>query len=327
MSNLSKTTLAAGVGVGVVVLVGGGWFGLSAFASGKAEQELKAKLAQANLLPYVTWSAVSSSPLGGEISIRNLKINYTEQGWRGPTLYLMDAERVVLNGFNAPEKAARAAGIQLEKVSFPSMQRDQREQNQLRSAYQDSPIMMLAYNTGRQELPPFSVAMRWQLNEQLAGLTLSLDQPELLSLSGTTAFSGMFGPLLQQLQSDPENVVALSGILAQMAATTGLSQLDLELKDQGAVNRLLTLQARYAQANGQPNQSANELYALIKGECQSDLAAVFRNQDACDRLASFVSGKQKQLALKTVTNGSLTANDFMFGGLEQVKNRLQPELR
>lgn len=327
MSNLSKYTLVAAAGVGVMVLIGGGWFGLSSYASNKAEQELKTKLAEANLLSYVTWSDVSSTPLGGEITIRNLKVNFIEEGWSGATHYHMDAEKVVLIGFNNASKASSSAGIEFEKVSFPSLKRDQWEQNQLRSTFMDGPIMSLAYSTGRQELPPFSMSMRWKLTEQLASLTLSFDQPELLGLSGTTSFSGMFGPLLQQLQTDPENTVALSGIVTQMAATTGLSQLDLELKDQGAVSRLLILQSRYAQANGQSNQATSELFETVRRDCQIEIGSVFRNQDACDRLASFVSGKQKQLTLKTITNGSLTANDFMFGGIEQVKNRLQPELR
>ena len=136
----------------------------------------------------------------------------------------------------------------------------------------------------------------------------------------------------------PDNIAATPGLalfgeVGDAASKLGLSELELELEDLGAVERANRLRARYEIANGEAENS-EESHAGFMAEacslCERDLQAAFINDDACERLAEFAAAERDSLQFSASGTSPLTFDEFLVlnrRGPEYLRTEFKPKLK
>ena len=328
-ANRSKIKVAIGGGALLLFLI---YFGLTTLASSRAEERLKAHLIEMGHPYAVQWESVSSSPFGGTIKLQGVQLNLEiENRWSGNSFYRASAESVTLKGFNSkdvPEKAE----FRLESVEFPSILQNQRERNLLRRMVDGSVVSNWVQESGRSEIPPFTLQAAWNTKRDSLSIDWSLTLNEMLSAKGKQHLEGPLASVSDKL--DPEQLVMnpLESFieLAMYASQVGISRFDLEVQDLGMMSRTNLLAQRYMVANREVEKTsaaAERLRDRAQQSCETDYSELFTNSNACERLGEFYSAKRTTLELTASGKDALTFADFQRGGDALLKLRLQPELR
>lgn len=308
----ANKTLIAAAG-GSVVLVAAAYVGLSQYAASVAEERIVSTLNGYGLpASSYHWDSISSSPLGGTVTLEGLALNHDSSEGRGRRFVNLHVERLVLNGFNGDSEIPQQASLRLEGVEIPSLAQDGSERNELYRSLASSPLMELARASGRRALAPFDLALAWDIDEQSIDLDWSTLQPELIEASAQQTISGPTNQLqafITLSQSQLQSPFALMGGLFELGQKFGIQALQVEVKDLGAIARSNLLQSRYDLAQGRikdlDESTAQRLPELQRG-CETELQAVFVNADACEKLAEFMLAERSSVQFSAAGNTPLT---------------------
>lgn len=249
MSKLSKVNfkiVAPVAVVGVAVL----YFGLSSYAGSQAEKKLDDYLYENRLDSYVSWQSVSSSPLGGTVTIKGLAVEN-----RDFVPVELSIDQLTIKNFKDERDHTRV------ELSFKNIQPTDPDSNFAR-AYNEEFFGSLLFASGQSQVAPYNLGVSWdyradkrrlaskldidlpnlftgQLNFNLEGvrdiksaLFLSQIHPSLDVLPGiSNELLGISNQAMSELRRDIENITVES--------------LDLSFKDQGYLKRANLLEQRY----------------------------------------------------------------------------------
>jgi len=333
MKNLSTQQKITAGAIAAVVVIGGGYLGLSTYAASVAEERINSTLAKAGIYhSSYSWSSISASPFGGVIELEGLKVHHDVSGGRGRHFISLNADRLVLEGFNTdafPEQAS----ISLEQVEIPSVNIDGFERNRLKQNLDHSPLMVLANSSGRTSLVPFKLQLEWVLDGEELALDWSTEQPDLFRAEGHQLITG---PLTQlRAMVTPTNLtpsMTAIGSLIGLGSQLGLREVELEIQDLGAIERANQLRARYDIAGGKAenkDQSDAAFLTQNRSGCENGLQAIFTNSDACERLAEFLSAERSSIHFSAEGERSLTLSELFqldHRNADYLKSEFSPEI-
>lgn len=335
MKKLSLQQMIIAGSAAAVVVLGGGWFGLSAYASSVAEERIVSALAQLGIeRSSYRWSSISASPLGGVIEINELAVNHDTSGGRGSRFATVNVDRLVLEGFNTDELPEEAS-ITLEQVDIPPVIISDYERNTLKREIDDSLLMRLATASGRTRLEPFDLQLEWALDDDELELTWQTEQPELLRANGRQLITGQLSQLRAMTTGANLNTTEplyLFSQLMQLIDGLGLQEAEIKVEDLGSIDRASRLRARYDIAHGRAedeDSSKEQFIASTRSGCEKQIQAMFVNDDACERIAEFLSAERSSLTFTAEGDHALTLAELFRLDRRRpdyVKNTFNPEI-
>ena len=306
-----KNGLIAG---GVVVVLACAWWGLGAYASGKAEDEIVALLDKTGQRDMVRWQSISASPFG------SAKLKQVTVGPAGSPIALIDT--VKISGLrNTSDR--RSGDVTIEGAALP---------NGTSVLSQTD----LARQAGKLDLPPANLRVRWdyQRDDDNAELQLTLEQPEALNAELSLSLERVNGAVALAEDSDALVRLAMMGMGRIDRALAPLAELriksgSLSVKDDGYVKRSLELFKRYnltaEPGEGNPDkQRAKQFDKLVSDsqkrcENQKTLAGFDDNDDACQALARFASGDKRTIALTLNPRNGVSIAELLSSANNQGK--------
>ena len=306
-----KNGLIAG---GVVVVLACAWWGLGAYASGKAEDEIVALLDKTGQRDMVRWQSISASPFG------SAKLKQVTVGPAGSPIALIDT--VKISGLrNTSDR--RSGDLTIEGAALP---------NGTSVLSQTD----LARQAGKLDLPPANLRVRWdyQRDDDNAELQLTLEQPEALNAELSLSLERVNGAVALAEDSDALVRLAMMGMGRIDRALAPLAELriksgSLSVKDDGYVKRSVELFKRYnltaEPGEGNPDkQRAKQFDKLVSDsqkrcENQKTLAGFDDNDDACQALARFASGDKRTIALTLNPRNGVSIAELLSSANNQGK--------
>lgn len=300
-------------------------FGLSIYASNQAEETIKVKLDDAGILEHTSWDDISSSPLGGEITLHNFSINFPMPNYFGRQQnYELSAKKIILKGFNSEENIITDAGIEIIDAYLPEAETDADYVNALNNVYNESFIMKMAYASGVKTLPPLSFNMNWQIKDDDAFLQIAFQQPELLRADGKLKLEGNFSSLIRQIQKEPENYIASYTALLQLQERASLEGISIDVEDNGLLERMNKLNSRYQNASYRSNKV--DIYDDVLRDCESNIDFL-ENADGCKRLAKFLSADKSSLSIEAVINSPIRLYQINGHDLEKFEDKISLKIK
>lgn len=308
MTNQKKGLIAGGV----VVVLACAWWGLGAYASGKAEDELVALLDKTGQRDMVHWKSISASPFGS----------------------------AKLKGVTIGSMASPVASIETVKISGLRNTRDRQsgdvtiEGAALPNGNSVLSQTALIRQAGKADLPPADLRVRWdyQRDDDNAEIELSLQQPEALNAELSLALERVNGAVALAEDGAALGALGMMGImgmgridralapLAQMRITAG----SLSLKDDGYVKRSIELYKRYnipaVPGDGNPDKQRGKQFEKFvndaKKKCiqQNALSGFKDNEDACEAIANFASGEDSTIKLSLNPRNGVSVAEMLSGG-------------
>ena len=152
-----------------VAVVVAGYFGLGAYASSQAEKDIEDWLYDNNLSGKVRWDSVSSTPFGGTVTLKGVRIEEKNPLFGNIEL---EIERVDVSDFEN-ERDRKRVKLDLTGVALSDML----------SGAGDLPLKSLLHASGRTELSAFDTRVHADYNVKAGDLSLqySIKVPDLLS--------------------------------------------------------------------------------------------------------------------------------------------------
>ncbi|WP_447991642.1 hypothetical protein [Achromobacter spanius] len=309
-----KKGLIAG---GVVVVLACAWWGLGAYASGKAEDEIVALLDKTGQRDMVRWQSISASPFG------SAKLKQVTVGPAGSPIALIDT--VKISGLrNTSDR--RSGDVTIEGAALP---------NGTSVLSQTD----LARRAGKLDLPPANLRVRWdyQRDDDNAELQLTLEQPEALNAELALSLERVNGAVSLAEDRDALVGLAMMGMMGMGRIDRKLAPLaelriksgSLSVKDDGYVQRSVELFKRYnltaEPGEGNPDkQRAKQFDKLVSDsqkrcEDQKSLAGFDDNDDACQALARFASGDKRTIALTLNPRNGVSIAELLSSANNQSK--------
>ncbi len=309
-----KNGLIAG---GVVVVLACAWWGLGAYASGKAEDEIVALLDKTGQRDMVRWQSISASPFG------SAKLKQVTVGPAGSPIALIDT--VKISGLrNTSDR--RSGDVTIEGAALP---------NGTSVLSQTD----LARQAGKLDLPPANLRVRWdyQRDDDNAELQLTLEQPEALNAELALSLERVNGAVSLAEDRDALVGLAMMGMMGMGRIDRALAPLaelriksgSLSVKDDGYVQRSVELFKRYnltaEPGEGNPDkQRAKQFDKLVSDsqkrcEDQKSLAGFDDNDDACQALARFASGDKRTIALTLNPRNGVSIAELLSSANNQSK--------
>ncbi|AUA56402.1 Uncharacterised protein [Achromobacter spanius] len=309
-----KNGLIAG---GVVVVLACAWWGLGAYASGKAEDEIVALLDKTGQRDMVRWQSISASPFG------SAKLKQVTVGPAGSPIALIDT--VKISGLrNTSDR--RSGDVTIEGAALP---------NGTSVLSQTD----LARQAGKLDLPPANLRVRWdyQRDDDNAELQLTLEQPEALNAELALSLERVNGAVSLAEDRDALVGLAMMGMMGMGRIDRKLAPLaelriksgSLSVKDDGYVQRSVELFKRYnlsaEPGEGNPDkQRAKQFDKLVSDsqkrcEDQKSLAGFDDNDDACQALARFASGDKRTIALTLNPRNGVSIAELLSSANNQSK--------
>jgi len=309
-----KKGLIAG---GVVVVLACAWWGLGAYASGKAEDEIVALLDKTGQRDMVRWQSISASPFG------SAKLKQVTVGPAGSPIALIDT--VKISGLrNTSDR--RSGDVTIEGAALP---------NGTSVLSQTD----LARRAGKLDLPPANLRVRWdyQRDDDNAELQLTLEQPEALNAELALSLERVNGAVTLAEDRDALVGLAMMGMMGMGRIDRALAPLaelriksgSLSVKDDGYVQRSVELFKRYnltaEPGEGNPDkQRAKQFDKLVSDsqkrcEDQKSLAGFDDNDDACQALARFASGDKRTIALTLNPRNGVSIAELLSSANNQGK--------
>jgi len=309
-----KNGLIAG---GVVVVLACAWWGLGAYASGKAEDEIVALLDKTGQRDMVRWQSISASPFG------SAKLKQVTVGPAGSPIALIDT--VKISGLrNTSDR--RSGDVTIEGAALP---------NGTSVLSQTD----LARRAGKLDLPPANLRVRWdyQRDDDNAELQLTLEQPEALNAELALSLERVNGAVTLAEDRDALVGLAMMGMMGMGRIDRALAPLaelriksgSLSVKDDGYVQRSVELFKRYnltaEPGEGNPDkQRAKQFDKLVSDsqkrcEDQKTLAGFDDNDDACQAIARFASGDKRTIALTLNPRNGVSIAELLSSANNQGK--------
>lgn len=309
-----KKGLIAG---GVVVVLACAWWGLGAYASGKAEDEIVALLDKTGQRDMVRWQSISASPFG------SAKLKQVTVGPAGSPIALIDT--VKISGLrNTSDR--RSGDVTIEGAALP---------NGTSVLSQTD----LARRAGKLDLPPANLRVRWdyQRDDDNAELQLTLEQPEALNAELALSLERVNGAVTLAEDRDALVGLAMMGMMGMGRIDRALAPLaelriksgSLSVKDDGYVQRSVELFKRYnltaEPGEGNPDkQRAKQFDKLVSDsqkrcEDQKTLAGFDDNDDACQAIARFASGDKRTIALTLNPRNGVSIAELLSSANNQGK--------
>jgi len=309
-----KNGLIAG---GVVVVLACAWWGLGAYASGKAEDEIVALLDKTGQRDMVRWQSISASPFG------SAKLKQVTVGPAGSPIALIDT--VKISGLrNTTDR--RSGDVTIEGAALP---------NGTSVLSQTD----LARRAGKLDLPPANLRVRWdyQRDDDNAELQLTLEQPEALNAELALSLERVNGAVTLAEDRDALVGLAMMGMMGMGRIDRALAPLaelriksgSLSVKDDGYVQRSVELFKRYnltaEPGEGHPDkQRAKQFDKLVSDsqkrcEDQKTLAGFDDNDDACQAIARFASGDKRTIALTLNPRNGVSIAELLSSANNQGK--------
>lgn len=309
-----KNGLIAG---GVVVVLACAWWGLGAYASGKAEDEIVALLDKTGQRDNVRWQSISASPFG------SAKLKQVSIGPAAAPVALIDT--VKISGLrNTADR--RSGDVTIEGAALPN----------------GSSVLSqtdLARQAGKLNLPPANLRVRWdyQRDDDNAEIQLNLEQPDALNADLSLNLQRVNDAVAMAEDGSGLAAVGMMGIFGMGRIDRALAPLaqvriqsgSLSVKDDGYVKRSVELFKRYnlnpVPGDGNPEkQRAKQFEKFVddsKMRCfnQKTLAGFKDNEDACKAIANFASGDKRSITLTLNPRNGVSLGELFAGASNQAQ--------
>lgn len=304
-----KKALIAG---GVVAALACAWWGLGAYASGKAEDELLALLDKTGQRDMVHWNSISASPFG------SAKLKDVTIGAAGSPVARI--ETVKISGLRNT-RDRQSGDLTIEGAALPNGNSVLSQTDLIRQA-------------GKADLPPANVRVRWdyQRDDDNASIQISLQQPEALNAELALSLERVNGAARLAEDSTALSALGMMGILGMGRIDRALAPLaevrvtegSLSLKDDGYVKRSIELYKRYNIApvagDGNPDKQRDKQFTKLvdnaKRQCiqQKAMAGFKDNEDACEAAANFASGEDREITLTLNPRNGVSVGEMLSAG-------------
>lgn len=300
---------------GVIVGLGVLWWGGSWYASSKAEERLRTRLAEHDLLDKVRWKSLDAS-LFGSVTLKGVTVDMQRQGMlHADTLKISDViddekrQRVSLQASGLTQTAGEDGALLNRAVGWP---------------------------TGRAELPPMEASLKLdaRYDDDEGRLELAVRQKDALNLDYRLDVT-QIAPLrdLSMLGRGAQGMGGLGavggrsmGALSMLGAVSALGRISLKsmearLEDRGMVERGIVLYKRHniaLQTDGdsvksQRNKAFEQHMQTWETACRTQGLALLTidPEQACRATARFLSGDKDTLRLSAEPKKPVSAEQIM----------------
>ena len=294
---------------GVVVGLGVLWWAGSWYASGKAEDRLRAKLAEYGLQDRVHWKSVDAS-LFGSVTLKDVTVDVQHPGQlRAESLKISDVidkkdrQRVALQVRGLTEAGGQGGALLGKAVGLP---------------------------TGRAELPPMDATLKVdaRFDDDEAELELTVRQKDALDADYSlevTQIAALRG--LPQIGGSAANMGAMGmggmgmfGALASLSRVS-LKSLEARIEDRGMVERGIALYKRHnipldadaGSAKSQRDKAFEQDLKAWEDSCRMQGPAMLTQdpRQTCLAAARFLSGDKDTLRLSVKPKNPVSAEQLM----------------
>lgn len=324
MSSSINTKLAIAIPAATVVLFAAGYFGLSSYASGKAEKTIRDFLYDYNLENAVSWKSISSSPFGGTITLKGVEFDQQK-----PYLVELKADKVVLRDYVDSGKRTRFK-IDVSKLDVID------EQSAFGRMIHDDLFETPLVASGQTRLEPqnLSFALDFQPDDSKVQASISLDIPKLFKVETSAELGNINNLLALQYISHAHpaldflpqkgrrhNIYGryLEDTLYQSMQEIQLTRMDFSYRDLGYLKRANLLEQRYnmpltpvQEDNSKARQTAfNNKYKSMLDECGKKMRNILPDPDkSCKALVGTWMSKEKGLKFSVKPDGRVRLQDF-----------------
>ncbi len=327
------------IGAAVVVLAGG-YFGLSAYSSSQANALLEDWVYDHGLDEQLSWDSVSSSPLGGRVTISGLRAEF---GKNQPDLR---AEQLVISDRDISDEQTRI------RLHFEGVQTDSSALSALNSLTGGFGLLRgfaPAVSSGLTELKPFDLELFVDIDDDAGTLETDLfvGMPELFDSRLSYRLSNLrdLNRTLRRLAEDlggNASPFGFAGPLGELTSSVERAELErtmLSLQDRGLAARSIALYQRYntpldpsaGSAEHQRKAYYEKVVAEAKENCDREVKALpggFR--DACELMSELMLGEVNGIQLTVEPEKRVLLTDLTDlqdeRRRERLLDRLDPQL-
>ncbi|MBP6725828.1 MAG: hypothetical protein KA132_01255 [Thauera sp.] len=298
----------------------GGYFGLGAYASSKAEKQLEDWVYDNGLSGQVSWRAVSSTPLGGTVTIDGLAIRS-----ENPLVGKLDIaiDRVAISDYEDSKDRKRVT-LDLTGIQMPTGQKSAVDA-----------LKPLLHASGRNELQPFDLHVKADYKdkerERSLGLEYKATLPDLLATEASFELSSLPDP------TELANAAAMAGnpfgggMLGALGALESIEigKTSASVRDLGYFARRGLIEQRYKYPvdplKGDPDKqrkaaSEADIAQQLRG-CEQELASMLSApKDACAAWVGLVNGTGEGARISIAPERPMRVAEFarVIGAPQQV---------
>lgn len=320
---MKKTYLMiAGLVAGILVL---SYFGLSVYATGKAEEALDDWLHDNKLENSMEWEEVSASPLGGSVTLKKVRLGGDDK----LKLLAFDIDEIRLSELSDSWELKGA------RVEFSGV-RPLDENNPATNG-----LMTMLYESGRHELEPFNMVLQGEIDnedEQFQWL-FSIDIPELFAAEGEIGLNktrgldqSLAGLAYSSMTLSSMNMNAMMGVreFAQRLEDVELDLLRFRFKDNGFFRRSQLIKARYRYpvlpGVVDPDEERQKQLAREQRQSIDRCTEQFRGaypgaEDACSVIIKVLDGQETGFEITASADGRARLGDILAAKSESVRSR------
>lgn len=282
----SKKKLAIAVAGVLVIGAGIAWFGGNQLAKGKAEEELKAFLAENNLQDYVTWESLDAS-VGGTATLANVKVVNQQNPARFITF-----QQVFLNKFDNSENNKEI------DISFVG----------LADESGNSPVGQLSMQKlaelGYDRLPHINGAVKVQLDlvTDRSGYQFRIDQPGVANF-GINIDANKINALLQHINANKAALANNGMALLQPLSAVSINSLSITVEDKGLVQHIIAKEkggAPGAKTSVEQDKAYEAKMQQQKQTCVQQGVVLFgetKAEASCDAIYKYVTSQKNGLSI------------------------------
>ncbi len=304
----------------VLAVAIGGYFGLGAYASGKAEKQLEDWVYDNGLSGQVSWHSVSSTPLGGTVTIDGLAIR-SENPLVGKLD--IDVERVAISDYEDGKERKRVT-LDISGIQMPTGQKTAADA-----------LKPLLHASGRSELQPFDLYLKADYKdkerERSLGLEYRATLPGLLAAEASFELGSLPDP------AELANAAAMAGnpfgggMLRALGALESIEigKTSASVRDLGYFARRGLIEQRYKYPvdplKGDPDKQRKTAHeadvAQQLGRCEQELARMLpAPKDACEAWVGLANGSGGGAKVSIAPERPLRVEEFtrLIGAPQQV---------
>lgn len=295
----------------VLAVAIGGYFGLSAYASGKAEKQLEDWVYDNGLSDQVSWRSVSSTPLGGTVTIDGLAIR-SENPLVGKLD--IDVERLAISDYEDGKERKRVT-LDISGIQMPTGQKTAADA-----------LKPLLHASGRSELQPFDLYLKADYKEQERERSLGLEYratlPDLLATEASFELGSLPDP------AELANAAAMAGNpfgRGMRGALGALESIEIgktsaSVRDLGYFARRGLIEQRYKYPvdplKGDPDKQRKSAHEADVAEqlrgCEQELASVLPDaEEACAAWVGLANGTENGAKISIAPEKPLRVAEFI----------------
>ncbi|MGK9066353.1 hypothetical protein [Stutzerimonas chloritidismutans] len=323
-----------------VVVIAGGYFGLSAYSSSQADSLLEDWVYDHDLGNNLSWESVSSSPLGGRVTLNGVRAEF---GKNDPQLYI---EQLVISDRDISDERTRVRlqleGVQADRSALGAL-------NSLAGGFGLLRGFSPAVSSGLTDLEPFTLELYLDIDDDNGTLEtdLSVGMPKLFDSRVSYRLSNLrdLNRTLRRLADElgeaktPFGLTNPLGALASSVERAELGDTMVSLEDRGAAARSIALYQRYntpldpgaGDADAQRKAHYRKVVADTQKTCERESASFPAGfEDACELLGEAMLGEISGVRLTIEPKERIRLTDLMSlqdpSRQERMLERLNPQL-